>query len=351
MQGFGIGDGGEGFPFLPFRHAHMRLPFGHLRLGHQAAVVVFVARNRRAPAFDRIGEKAGGAVVVYGGEGFGHGLHAVAAEVFHQLRQFGIAAARDQGADLALIAQIIQQMLPPDRAALIGQRSIKLVRAGVDPIAQRVAARFGKGGALQGAVFDADHLPTEGLKYFFNTLEQTLAHDAVQRLAVIVDDPPSVAQIVFPAFLQTFVDIALVQFGIANQRHHAAQGQALPPSFRRDVVLHDRGEGGDRHAQAHRTRREIHIIAVFGAAGIALHAMIAAEVLHLLQRQIAHQILHGVEDRRGVGFHRHPIFGPQRREIQRRHDRHHRGAGGLMAADLDRIDFRADVVGVVDHPM
>ena len=49
-------------------------------------------------------------------------------------------------------------------------------------------------------------------------------------------------------------------------------------------------------------------------------------------------------------LHRNPVLRPQHRKIQRRHDRDHRGAGGLVAADLQPVPVRADMVGGVDHP-
>ena len=154
-----------------------------------------------------------------------------------------------------------------------------------------------------------------------------------------------------PAFLQAFVDVALVQFGVPHQRDHPPHGPVLRPGLGRHIVLHQRGKGRDCHPKADRAGREIHVVHVLGARGIGLHAAIAAEVLHLLAAEIAHQVLHGVEDRRGMGLDRHPVLRPQRGEIQRRQDRHHRGRGGLVPADLDPVHLGADVVGVVDHPV
>ena len=220
---------GERLPFLAFRNTHMGLPFGHLFRCHQAAVVVLVARDRRAPALDRIGEETNGAVVVYAREDLRHRLDAVAAEIFHEVGEFFVTPPLDQRGDVALIAKVVHQSLPPDRAAHIGQRGILLVRAGVDPFAQAPAARFGEGGALQGAVFHLHHIPAEGAEDVLDALKEPLAHDPVQRLAVIVYDPPAIAQVVLPAFLKAFIYVALVQLRIADQRHHAAERPVAAP--------------------------------------------------------------------------------------------------------------------------
>ena len=55
------------------------------------------------------------------GKSLGHHVYAIAAEVFHQFRKFGIAAAGRQGPDRTLIAKIIHQPAPPYSPALIGQ--------------------------------------------------------------------------------------------------------------------------------------------------------------------------------------------------------------------------------------
>jgi hypothetical protein len=101
---------------------------------------------------------------------------------------------------------------------------------------------------------------------------------------------------VLPAFEQRLEDVALVELGVADQRHHAAGGtigrrKLLQPH----IVLHDRGEQRHRDAEADRAGREIDVVVVLGARGIGLRAAEAAEALELLARLMAEQIL----DRRG----------------------------------------------------
>ena len=351
LKRFGIVDRGELLPLLALGHAHVALPLGHLGLVHQPAVIVLVAGDRRAPALDRVGEETDRAVMIDRGEGVGHGRDAIAAEIFHQFRQLPVGTRLDEPGDVALVAEIVHQVLAPHRAAHEGQRRIELVGASVDPVFQLVAALLGEGRALQVTVLDPHHVPAEGLEDLLDAPEQPLVDDAIERLTIVVDDPPGVAQVVLPALLQRLVDIALVEFGVADQRHHAAGLEILTPILGGDVVLHDRGERGDGDAQSHRTRGEIDVIDVLGPRRVGLHPAKPAEILHLLARLVAHQVLHRVEDRRGVRLDRHPVLGPERGEIERRHDRHHRGRRRLVPADLDPVDLGADVVGVVDHPV
>ena len=70
-------------------------------------MIILVARNRCAPALDRVGQKTCGSVVLDAAEGFGYGLDAVAAEVLHQIRHLIVAAVFDQRINLALITQVI----------------------------------------------------------------------------------------------------------------------------------------------------------------------------------------------------------------------------------------------------
>ena len=108
------------------------------------------------------------------------------------------------------------------------------------------------------------------------------ADHRVEALAVVVDDPPGVAEAVLPAFEQRLEDVALVHLGVADQRDHAALRPLRRPALGAHIVLHQRGEQRLRHAEADRAGREIDVVDVLGARGIALRALVAAEVLELL---------------------------------------------------------------------
>ncbi len=85
MQRLRIIDTGEWLPFLALRHAHLALKRIHLGAGHQSGMIVLVAGKGRPPPLDRIGKKCGRAVVIDGIESIGKRLHAMPAEIVHEL--------------------------------------------------------------------------------------------------------------------------------------------------------------------------------------------------------------------------------------------------------------------------
>ena len=128
-------------------------------------------------------------------------------------------------------------------------------------------------------------------------LVEPFAHDRVEALAVVVDDPPGVAQPVFPAFEQRLEDVALVELGIADQRDHPAVRAILPQPCACTIILHEARKEGLRRAKADRAGGEIDVVEVLGARGIGLRAAEPAKVLQLVARLVAEQVLDGVEDR------------------------------------------------------
>ncbi len=152
-----------------------------------------------------------------------------------------------------------------------------------------------------------------------------------------------------PALEQRLVDVALVELGVADQRHHAPLlGSGLVPAARLHVVLHQAREGGHGDAEADRAGREVDVVGVLGARRVGLRAAHGAKALEMLAALPAEQILDGVEHRAGVRLHRHPVLGPQDGEVERGHDGGQRSTRGLMAADLQPVDIPAAVVGMVD---
>ena len=312
-------------------------------------MVVLVAGERGAPAFDGVGEEGGGAVVGYGVEGVGQGLNAMAAEIVHQLGEVAVASLVEKGRHGLLISDVVHEAGAPGGAALEGQGGVQLIGAAVDPVPKERAAGLDEGGLLQCSVFQGDDLPAEGLEDGLDPLPEILPNHAIKALAVVVDDPPAVPKVMLPTLLQAFIDIALVELGIANERDHAADPTRARPLFGFEIVLDDGGEGRDRHPEPHRARGEIHVIDILGAARIGLRPTVAAKGLQLLLGLQAHQILHGVKHGRSVRLDRDPVLRTQHMAVQRRYDRHHRCRRRLMPADLDLV-FGPDVIGVVDHP-
>ena len=352
LDGGRVGQAFELVPFMAGANVHRFAQGLDLGACHLTGMIVLVAGERGGPALDGIGDEDRRFVAAGGAELLDEARNAVAAQIGHQLGQLGIAAAGEEGADRPLVADLVIEALAPGRAAAEHQRGIDGVGGGVDPGLEPIAARLGEGGALQGAVFEGDDVPVEGAENGFDTVVEPFADDAVEALAIVVDDPPGVAQAVLPAFEQAFVDIALVQLGIADQGNHAAFGAGfVGPGLGADIVLDQAGEGGEGDAEAHRAGGDVDVVGVLGAAGVGLGTAEGAEILKLFKALLAEQILDGVEDRRGVRLDRDTILGAEDAEIERGHDGGHGGGAGLVAADLDPVHIGADVVGVVDHPV
>ena len=153
-----------------------------------------------------------------------------------------------------------------------------------------------------------------------------------------------------PALEQRLVDVALVELGIADERHEPPLRPRLRPGFRREIVLRKAGEDGEGGAEADRAGRDIDVVLVLGPRGVGLRAAEAAEALELVAALAAEEILDGMEHRARMRLDRDPVLGAQHGEIERGHDGDERGGGGLVAADLEPILVRAEVVRVMDHP-
>src|SRR5262249_10165366 len=161
----------------------------------------------------------------------------MAAEIVHQDGEFVVAAALDKRGDRTLIADLVIKPLAPCRSALKHQGRIKLVRTVIDPAAQNVAVRLGKCRLLQRAVFEQNHVPTEIAKQILITFPQSLADDSVETLPVVIDDPPAIAQALLPPLEHGFEDVALIEFGIAEERNHAAFGPRQTPAMGSHIIL------------------------------------------------------------------------------------------------------------------
>ena len=337
-------------PFVPGANAHRLAQLVHLRRRHHAGVIVLVAGECEARALDGVADEAGRPVVLGGRiERLDQRRQVVPAEIAHQLRKLFVGALVEQLAHRPLIAEVVHQPLAPGGAALERERRVELVRATVDPGAQRFAARLLESGLLQRAVLDDHDVPAECLEQRLVARPQALADHRIEALAIVVDHPPAIAQALLPAFEHRLEDVALVHLGIADERDHAAF-RLVGREVRAHVVLHQRGEQRLRDAETHRAGREIDVVGILGARRIALRALVAAEGFELLARLLAEQILDRVEVRRGMRLDGDAVLRPQRVEIERRHDGGERGGGGLMPADLQPVGAFADVVGVMDRP-
>ena len=274
----------------------------------------------------------------------------VAGEVGHQAREFRVGARVDQPRHVALIADIVVEASPPRRAPLKHQGGVELIGTIGDPLAQALAARLAERGLQQRAVFEDDDVPAEVAEQRLVACPQALADHRVEALAVIVDDPPAIAQALLPAFEDRLENIAFVEFGVAHERDHAAFRPIESPAVGAHVILHQAREQRLRDPQADRAGGEIDVVGVLGAGGITLRALVAAEAFELLAGLAAQQVLNGMVDRARVRLHRDPILRPQHVEIERGHDGRERSRRRLMPADFEPIRAFAHVVRVVNGP-
>ena len=200
------------------------------------------------------------------------------------------------------------------------------------------------------AVAQLDHAPAAGAEDLVEALEHAVGARRVEALAVVVDDPPQVSDVVLVALDQRFVDVALVELRVADQRDEAAPVGLVHHAVRGKVVLDQAGEGGDRDTQADRAGREVDGDLVLGTARIALRTAETAEILESLSALRAEQIMDCMQHRTRVRLHRDPVVGAECVEIERGHDARHRRAACLVPADLQPVAIVADVVGVMDCP-
>ena len=315
----------EAVPFCAFRHRHSAAEVVHLLRVHHAGVVVLVTGERRTVALDRVRDEAAGRITVRGIGGV-HRLqdrgHVVTGEVGHQPVQRRVVMAVEERLQSRRAREVRFQPLAPGVGALEGQRRIQIVRALVDPLQHRFARRPVPRGFQLLAILQGHDVPVDGAEEALDFLEQHVVDDAVEALAVVIDDPPQIADIVFPAFKQRFEDIAFVELRIAHQRHHAARRDAVAHvSVQPRIVLYQRREQRFGHAEPDRAGREIDVSAVLGSRRIGLRAAEHAEVPqhgNVLPAQHVHQ---RVVNRARMRFDRDAVFRPQHVHIKRRQKR------------------------------
>jgi hypothetical protein len=145
-------------------------------------------------------------------------------QIGHKLTELVIGAPADQLADGTIVAEVFEETLPPGAAALEDQRRVILVWTGIDPVSQRLAARLRKGLLKQRTVFQDDDVPAHRAEYLAETFIEPLLYDRIKALAVVVDHPPGVPELVLPAFEQRLEDVAFVELGVADQGDHPPFG-------------------------------------------------------------------------------------------------------------------------------
>ena len=202
-------------------------------------MVVLVAGEGEAEALDRPGDEQCRDVVLRTVERLDQSLHAMAAEVGEQRRQgvIVISAQERRG----VVTELAVEPLPPRRAALVMKRGQLGVGQRLEPALER--GMVGEHAAELLAIAQLDHAPAAAFEDFVETLEHAVGAGRVEALAVVVDDPPQVPDVVLGALDDRFVDVALVELGIADQRDEAAAVGFVHPAVRGQIILHQAGEG------------------------------------------------------------------------------------------------------------
>ena len=324
----------------------------HLLRIHQARVVVLVSGKRQVAALDGVGDDARWHLAFQAVEGFVEYFEVVSGEVRHQLVQRLVRILLQQRLHPWLVAEVGKNPLAPHRTAFENKRGVEAVRTLVNPLPQGRASRFPERLLQPPTVLQRHHPPAHHAEEVVNLPEKPVRDHGIEALPVVVNDPPGVAQPVFPALVERLENVALVEFRITHQRDHPPRWVVFGTTqfFELHIILHEAGEGRDRRAQPHRTGREIHIVCVLGARGVRLRPAIAAELLQILLCLVAKQVLNRVEHRTRMRLDGNPVLWTQHIEIQHRHDRCQRCGRGLVPADLEAVRFFPEVVRVVDHP-
>ena len=342
----------ERLPLLALGDAHPVAEGRDLLRTGQSRVVVLVPLERQPVPLDGVGDEAGRDVVLGGAvERLAHGVEVVAGEVGHEPVQRFVVVLVEQLADAPGVAEVAHQPRPPRRAPLVGEGRVGRVRAVVDPLAQGAAPPPRERRLEAVAVLQGDDPPLHRLEDGVEAVEEPVGDDGVEALPVVVDDPPDVGDVVLPRLQQGLEDVPLVELGVAGYRDHPPRRPVVgrePP--RPQELLGEGQEARHRHSHPDRSGRDVHVVPVLRARRIGLGPPERAEPLELVAGLVAEQVLDGVEDGAAVGLHRDPVGGPQDVEIKGGHQRDHRRARRLVAADLEAVAARPHVVRVVDHP-
>ena len=156
----------------------------------------------------------------------------------------------------------------------------------------------------------------------------------------------------FHAFEQRLEDVALVELGVADDARSCGPA-AVRPASASAARSPARVAAKLRHrdAEADRAGGEVDVVGVLGARGVGLRAAEPAEALELLAASGC---------RTGTGWRgtpgsraASPPPGPpasQGVEVERGHQRRHRCARRLVAADLQPVARGPEMIRVVDRP-
>ena len=138
-------------------------------------------------------------------------------EILEERSQVAIGNVSD--GQLDILGGPVEKPLAELLAPVGEQRLVVLVRHAVDPRLQRLAAATGEPGGQPLAVLGFDHVPAGGLELRRELRDPHPWDNPVEGLAVEVDDPEDVAQPLERRIIDGLPHVALVEFGVAEQRH------------------------------------------------------------------------------------------------------------------------------------
>ena len=179
--------------------------------------------------------------------------------------------------------------------------------------------------AQQRAVLDHHRVPAGGLEHRGQPAGGDVGDDAVERLAVEVDDPHHLAQARHHRVGDRLPAGALVELGVADQRDlAAAAGDVEVPG---DVAVRERAPDRRGGAEADAAGGVVDRVGVLRAARIGLQAAELAQRRQVLRRsRRPSRWLMACRTGLACGFTLTRSGASSTREVQRGHQAHHRGA-------------------------
>ena len=220
------------------------------------------------------------------------------------------------------------------------QPLVLLVRHQVDPLAQLRARGEPR------PVLDHHAVPARRLEHRLQPTRRDVGHDPVERLAVEVDDPHDLAELAHHRVGDRLPAGALVELRVADQRDLAPADRHVEVA--RDVAVRDRAPDRRRRAEPDRAGRVVDRVGVLRPRRVGLQPAELPQRRQVGAVEPPEQVVERVQDRRRVRLDADAVGRLQDAEPQRRHQRDHRRARGLVAADLHARAVRAHAVGVVD---
>jgi hypothetical protein len=288
--------GGEPVPLGVEVEADLAPQLVDLGGAQQRGVVERVAGDRQPPTLHGVGEHHARPVVggVARAVAVEQQSEVVAAEVLHERHELVVGDVGDEAVHGGV--RVVEERGPQVGAAQREQRLVPLVAHLVDVAAQRVAAVAGERRLEEAAVLRLHDVPAGALEELHELLDLLPGDDAVEALAVGVDDEHHVAQALQRGVGDRLPHVALVELRVADEGDEA--GGLLARS---EVALHvaagHRGEQRSDHAEPHRTGGEVGDVGVLGAARVALQAAELAQAEQVVASELALQVLDGVEHR------------------------------------------------------